>query len=84
MTLKLILDRYEENIGVCLDFDDKRYLIDKEILGPIKVNDVFTIEYDGESFSSPVLLSDETEERKRSVSEKMRRVYNISRRRRTP
>lgn len=84
MTLKLVLDRYEEEIGVCLDFDDKRYLISKEILGDIDINDIFTIEYDGESFSSPVLLSEETEERKRSVSERMKRLYNMSKRRRTP
>ena len=26
MTLKLVLDRYEENLGVCLDFEDKKHL----------------------------------------------------------
>ena len=43
MTLKLVLDRYEENIGVCLDFDNKQYLISKETLGNIKVNDIFNM-----------------------------------------
>ena len=28
MILKLVLDRYEENIGVCLDENDKKYEID--------------------------------------------------------
>ncbi len=84
MTLKLVLDRYEENIGVCLDFDDKRYLIPKEILGDIKVNDIFNIEFDGESFSNPVFLKEETEERKESVSQRMRKLFNMNRHRRPP
>ena len=84
MTLKLVLDRYEENIGVCLDFDDKRYLIPKEILGDIKVNDIFNIEFDGESFSNPIFLKEETEERKESVSQRMRKLFNMNRHRRPP
>ncbi len=84
MTLKLILDRYEGNIGVCLDFDDKRYLISKEILGNIQVNDIFNIEFDGESFSSPVLLKEETEKKKEEVSQRMRRIFNMTRHRRPP
>ena len=69
MTLKLVLDRYEENIGVCLDFDDQRYLIPKEILGDMKVNDIFNIEFDGEAFSSPVLLVEETAKKKKKVED---------------
>lgn len=84
MTLKLILDRYEGNIGVCLDFDDKRYLISKEILGNIQVNDIFNIEFDGESFSSPILLKEETEKKKEEVSQRMRRIFNMTRHRRPP
>lgn len=75
MTLKLILDRYEEDIGVCLDFDDKRYLISKEILGDIEVNDIFTIEYDGAFFSRPIKLTEETERAKAEVREKMNRLF---------
>ena len=84
MTLKLVLDRYDENIGVCLDFDDKRYLIPKEILGDIKVNDIFNIEFDGEVFSSPVLLVEETEKKKNEISQRMRKIFKITKKGRLP
>ena len=84
MTLKLVLDRYDENIGVCLDFDDKRYLIPKEILGDIKVNDIFNIEFDGEAFSSPVLLVEETEKKKTEISQRMRKIFKITKKGRLP
>ena len=84
MTLKLVLDRYEENIGVCLDFDDQKYLIPKEILGNMKVNDIFNIEFDGESFSNPVILLEETEKKKNEISQRMRKLFNTNRHRRPP
>ena len=84
MTLKLVLDRYEENIGVCLDFDDQRYLIPKEILGDMKVNDIFNIEFDGEAFSSPVLLVEETAKKKAEISKRMRKIFNMTKHRRPP
>ena len=85
MTLKLILDRYEENIAVCLDDEaGKRYLISKNILGEIKENDIFTIEYDGESFYSPVLLTEETAKKRDDISKRMKKIFNMSRHRRPP
>lgn len=84
MILKLILDRYEENICVCLDFDDNRYLISKEILGDLKVNDIFNIEFDGENFKNPVLLLEETNKAKEEISQRMRKIYNMNRHRRPP
>lgn len=84
MTLKLVLDRYEENLGVCLDDDNKRYYISKEILGDMKVNDIFNIEFDGENFSSPILLTEETEKKKEEVSLRMKKLFNMSRHRRPP
>lgn len=84
MTLKLILDRYEENLGVCLDDDNKRYYISKEILGDMKVNDIFNIEFDGESFSSPILLTEETEQKKEEISKRMKKLFNMTRHRRPP
>ena len=84
MTLKLVLDRYEENLGVCLDDDNKRYYIPKEILGDMRVNDIFNIEFDGEGFSSPVLLSDETEQKKEEISNRMKKLFNMTRHRRPP
>ena len=84
MTLKLVLDRYEENLGVCLDDDNKRYYISKEILGNMKVNDIFNIEFDGESFSNPNLLLEETEKKKEEISQRMRKIFNMTRHRRPP
>jgi hypothetical protein len=84
MILKLVLDRYEEDLGVCLDFENKRHYIPKDILGDIKVNDIFNIEFDGENYHSPSLLAKETEETAERISEKMRKLYNMSRHRRPP
>ena len=84
MTLKLVLDRYEENLGVCLDDDNKRYYISKEILGDMKVNDIFNIEFDGENFYSPILLAEETEKKKEEISQRMKKLFNMSRHRRPP
>lgn len=84
MTLKLVLDRYEENIAVCLDFDDNRYLIPKEILVDVKINDIFNIEFDGENFTNPILLAEETKKTKEGISQRMRRIYNMNRHRRPP
>ena len=84
MTLKLVLDRYEEATGICLDEDNKRYYISKEILGDMKVNDIFNIEFDGENFYSPVLLVEETEKKKEEVSLRMKKLFNMTRHRRPP
>ena len=84
MTLKLVLDRYEENIGVCLDFDNKQYLISKETLGNIKVNDIFNIDFDGEKYSNPILLAEEPQKEKEEVSPRMRKIFNMTRHRRPP
>ena len=84
MTLKLVLDRYEEAIGVCLDDDNKRYYISKEIIGDMKVNDIFNIEFDGENFYSPVLLVEETEKKKKEISQRMKKLFNMTRHRRPP
>ena len=84
MTLKLVLDRYEENLGVCLDNDNQRYYIPREILGNMKVNDIFNIEFDGETFSSPVLLVEETDKKKQEISQKMRKIFKLSQHRRPP
>lgn len=84
MTLKLVLDRYEENIGVCLDFDNKQYLISKETLGNIKVNDIFNIDFDGEKYSNPRILVEETQKEKEEISQRMKKIFNMTRHRRPP
>ena len=82
MTLKLVLDRFEENIAVCLDFDDKSHLIPREILKDVKVNDIFNIELDGNIYHDPRVLNEETKEAKESISKRMNRLFQISKNRR--
>jgi hypothetical protein len=84
MTLKLVLDRFEEDIAVCLDFNDKSHLIPREILSGVKVNDIFNIEFDGNTYHSPKLLENETEEAKESISKRMNRLFKIAKNRRFP
>lgn len=81
MKLKLTLDRYEEGLAVCLDENDKRYEIPGSVLGDMRENDIFTVEYDGETFSSPFLLREETEAVKESVSKRMSRLFHACKRR---
>ena len=82
MTLKLVLDRFEDNIAVCLDFDDKSHLIPREVLVGVKINDIFNIELDGNIYHDPKVLSEETKEAKESISKRMNRLFKITRNRR--
>lgn len=75
MTLKLVIDRFEENIAVCLDMNDKRYHIPRDILTGMEVNDIFTIELDDGIFHTPVFLAEETEATKAAVHQKMNRLF---------
>ena len=84
MTLKLVLDRYEDDLGVCLDFENKRHYISKSILGNIRVNDIFTVEFDGEIYFSPTVLQEETEKAKEDVSKRMKKLFKMTRDRRPP
>ncbi|MGM9631753.1 MAG: DUF3006 domain-containing protein [Eubacteriales bacterium] len=84
MTLKLVIDRFEDDIAVCLDFDDKKYEIDRALLPEFEEKDVFNIEYDGGRFHSPVKLTEETEARKRDVSNRMKKLFNMSRHTKPP
>jgi hypothetical protein len=84
MTLKLVLDRFEENIAVCIDNDGNRHLIDKSIIPNIKVNDIFNIELDENVYHSPLLLIEETAQKKEEISSRMKKIFNMTRHRRPP
>ena len=84
MTLKLVIDRFVEDLGVCLDSENNEHNIPKSILGNLKVNDIFNIEFDGENYHSPVFLAEETAQTTERISQKMKRLYNMSRHRRPP
>ena len=84
MTLKLVLDRFEEDIAVCIDNDGERYLIPKSVLQDIKVNDIFNVEYVDGEYHSPIILTKETEKKKEEISTRMKRIFNMSKHRRPP
>ena len=84
MTLKLVLDRFEENIAVCIDNNGDRHLINKSILKNIKVNDIFNIEFEENKYHSPSLLAEDTIQKQEEISTRMRKIFNITRHRRPP
>ena len=84
MTLKLVIDRFEENVAVCIDSDGKRYLISKSILNNMKVSDIFNIELDEGIYHSPVFLPTETEKKKEEISSRMKKLFKLSKHRRPP
>ena len=84
MTLKLVIDRFEEDIAVCIDADGERHLISKSILNDMKVNDIFNIELDNDVYHSPVFLPEETEKKKEEISSRMKKLFKLSRHRRPP
>ena len=84
MTLKLVLDRFEEDIAVCIDSNGERHLINKSILQGVAINDIFNIELDGESYHSPSILFEETAKKKEEISQRMRKIFNVTRHRRPP
>lgn len=75
MTLKLVLDRFEGDFGVCLGDGDEKLLISKDVLQNVKESDIFTIEYDGERYFSPTVLTEETERKKTDISRRMRKLF---------
>ena len=84
MRIKLVLDRYEGNLGVCLGDDKSKHEINKEILLGVKEQDIFTIEFDGESYSSPTVSHEETAKKKEDISNRMKKLFQMSRHRRPP
>lgn len=81
MTLKLVLDRFEGDVAVCLDDDSNKYHISSAILDDICEGDIFKVEFDGESFSCPVALKDETEQKKSDISKRMKKLFSMNHRR---
>lgn len=85
MTLKLVLDRFEGDIGVCLEVeDDKRHFIGKDVLVGIEIDDIFTVEHSDGIYHDARALKDETAEARESISKRMNRLFKISKNRRPP
>lgn len=84
MTLKLVLDRFEDDIAVCIDNNGNKYLISKSILQGVNVNDIFNIEFENDIYHSPIILVEETTKKKEEISSRMRKLFNMGRHRRPP
>ena len=74
MKIKLTLDRFEGDFGICLDENGKSYDVPKAVLCGISENDVFLAEFDGDAFSNIELLADETAERKERIRARLNRI----------
>lgn len=74
MKIKLTLDRFEGDFGICLDEDGKSYDVPKAVLCGISENDIFLAEIDSDSFSNIELLADETAERKERIRARLNKI----------
>ena len=72
MKIKLTLDRFEGNFGVCIDADGNKYDIPRHVL---KENDIFLASFDGKSFSEIELLQNETEEKKEAMRSRLNKLF---------
>ena len=84
MKIKLVLDRYEGDFGICISEDKTKYEISRDDLIGVKETDIFTIEFDGENYHSPVVLEEETARVKESLSKRMNKLFQMGRHRRPP
>jgi hypothetical protein len=74
------VDRIEGDIAVCISDDDIKLDINKEILGGMTVNDVFSAELDGESISDVVPMPEERDRRLKRNRERLQRLFDRSKR----
>ena len=84
MTLKLVLDRFEDNIAICLDEDNRLHLIPQSTLNGIRINDIFSIELENDIYHSPNLLVEETAKKKEEISQRMKKLFKMTQHRRPP
>lgn len=84
MRIKLVLDRYEGDFGVCLGENKTKHEIKKDVLLGVNEQDIFTIEFDGENYHSPEVLHEETAKKKEEISSRMKKLFQMSRHRRPP
>lgn len=75
MKIKMTLDRFEENFGVCFDQNDRQFDIPKDALSGIREGDIFLISCNGVTFSDPEPLTKETEHRKAALQARLDRIF---------
>ena len=78
MKLKLTLDRYEGDFGVCFDENDMKYDIPRSVIPSINEGDIFLISLCGAEFSDPEPQIEETEERRRKIRARLNKIFERS------
>lgn len=78
MKIKLTLDRFEGDFGVCFDADGKKYDIPKSVLADLDENDIFLASFDGHTFSDIEFLKEETEEKYLKMKQRLHNLFNKS------
>lgn len=72
------VDRIEKNIAVCISDDDIKVDVPLDMLLGMKVNDVFSAEYDGEHISNIVPMPEERDRRIKANQDRLKRLIERS------
>lgn len=78
MRLKLTLDRFEGDFGVCFDENDAQYDIPRTSLGSLDEGDIFLISHADGIFSDPEPLKDETEAKREKIRARLNKLFERS------
>lgn len=78
MRIKLTLDRYEGDFGVCFDKDGRKHDIPENVLIGLSDGDIFTVLFDGKEYSSVIFLQEETFEKKSSLNTRLHKLFERS------
>ena len=78
MRIKLTLDRFEGDFGVCFDTDGKKYDVPKSVLANLDENDIFLAFFDGKTFSDIEILKEETEQKRLKMKQRLNNLFNKS------
>ena len=75
MKIKLTLDRFEGDFGVCLDECGNKYDVPKSLLEGLSESDIFLATQEGDCFSEIEPLREETERKKAEIKERLNRLF---------
>ena len=72
------IDRIEGDIAVCISDDDIKLDVEKNKLGGMSVNDIFSAEYSDGDISEIVPMPDERDRRLKANRERLERLFKRS------
>ena len=76
MKTKLTLDRFEGELGVCIDECGNKYDLPKSLLKGLSESDIFLATREGNSFSEIEPLREETERKTAEIKDRLHRLFN--------